>query len=227
MPDYLHSLKSVYDIYPELDVVCCDRLIVSEDNCKSARKKLSNQTGTINIYDKDTAVILKATHTLSNGPWVYLIRRKYLVENNLEWPDYSIRDDYVFTLRLMEFTDKLGHYAKPLYLFIQHKTSTTHIDFAKLSEKSESSRHDLNELYSRLNKKAKEEWMLREYRLIASGAACSYSYDEFLEVLREYGVSRLYIYETNDSLMGAISAIVFNISKYVYYRGMRYMKKCN
>ena len=183
--------------------------------------EMTSTTGEITIYDRNEAYLLKATSQISNGPWAYMIRRLYLVENGIVWPDYNMRDDHVFTFRLLEYTDKLGRNTKPVYLYMQRPGSIVHSDFAKISDKLLQSRIDIRKILERNNKNAHDEWEIRENQLITAGFACKYKYSDYKRALNNAGIRKLSLSNYPLPRLKKIAVIIFNHSKLLYYYGTR------
>ncbi|MBE6070197.1 MAG: glycosyltransferase [Clostridium lundense] len=224
LPEYLSSFLKVYDRNPELDVVCCNRLCVKEKDISRSLflAKEECRFASVEIFDKITALHLKITSQISNGPWAYMIRRLYLVENGIVWPDYSIRDDYVFTTECMEYTDKLGYWGGPTYLYILHPVSLLHQDYGVILNKFSSSHRDISTILSSINDELFDEFKLRESPLIVAGMACKYSYSEFRKHLKMENIGCLYQSKYPTSLTKRFSISLFNVSKLLYY----YLARC-
>ena len=227
LPDYLSSMISVFEKYPELDVVCCGIRFEKDTHIQRGLKNAEKSPSNIILYDQHEALLEKVADKLPWGVWSHMIRKSYLIENNLSLPDYTAREDFVYTLQLFMNTPRIGYSSKIVYLYLKHTDSITATKFDKWWDMCQPSRKDLEELSKYLPEDVAEEIKFRDERLVAAGCACKYDYKTYRTKLEEYGVSKLSFYRGGDSLMGKISAVVFNISKYVYYRGMRYMKKCN
>ncbi|MBE6070158.1 MAG: glycosyltransferase, partial [Clostridium lundense] len=221
LPDYLTSFLEIYDADPELEVACCSIRVTPENKLDKMRNEMISTTGDIVFYNQNEAYLLKATSQISNGPWAYMIRRQYIDKYNILYPDYNMRDDHVFTFRLLEYTDKLGRNTKPVYLYMQRPGSIVHSDFAKTSDKLLQSRIDIRKILERNNKNALIEWEIRENQLIASGFACKYNYRDYKEALNNAGIRKLSLSNYPLPRLKKISVIIFNHSKLLYYYGTR------
>lgn len=227
LPEYLSSMIEVFEKYPELDVVCCGVLFEKETKIQRGLNIAKKSSNNIMLYERDEALLKKVADQLPWGVWSHMIRKSYLRENKLSLPDYTAREDFVYTLQLFMNTPIIGYSSKIVYLYLKHSDSITATKFDKWWDMCQPSRKDLEELSKDLPKDVAEEIKFRDERLVAAGCACKYDYKTYRSKLDEYGVSKLSFYRGGDSLMGRISTVVFNISKYAYYKGMRYMKKCN
>lgn len=227
LPDYLSSMIDVFTLHPELDVVCCGILFLKDTEISKGVKNAQESKNDIIIYDKHEALLLKVFDELPWGTWSHMVKKSYLDKYSIHSPDYTAREDFVYTLQLFMNTPRIGYSSKIVYLYLKHTDSITATKFDKWWDMCQPSRKDLEELSKYLPEDVAEEIKFRDERLVAAGCACKYDYKTYRTKLEEYGVSKLSFYRGGDSLIGKISAVVFNISKYAYYRGMRYMKKCN
>lgn len=227
LPDYLSSMLRVFEKYPELDVACCGVLFENDSKIQKGLKSAEKSSDNILLYERDEALLKKVADQLPWGVWSHMIRKSYLIENNLSLPNYTAREDFVYTLQLFMNTPKIGYSSKIVYLYLKHGDSITATRFDKWYDMCQPSRKDLEELSKYLSEDVAEEIKFRDERLVAAGCACKYDYKTYRAKLEEYGVSKLSFYRGGDSIMGRISVVVFNISKYAYYKGMRYIKKCN
>ncbi|MDV0441932.1 glycosyltransferase family A protein [Methanorbis furvi] len=225
LPDYLESMLTVFEAHPELDVVCCGTLFIHDTKIPYGLQKAKNSPTEIILYQKDDAIMLKIFDILPWGIWAHMIRRAFLIDNNLKLPDCTVREDLVFTLNLFMHAEKIGYSTKIVYLYLKHAESLTTSKFDKWWKESQISRNELAKLSQNLPQNAAKEILYRDQRLVAAGSACSYDYKTYLTVLHQYDVSHLSFYRGGDSISGKMSVIVFNISKYLYYRSIRYMKK--
>ena len=227
LPDYLSSMISVFEKYPELDVVCCGVLFEDDTHVLRGLKIAEKSPSNIKLYEQYEALLEKVADKLPWGVWSHMIRKSYLIENKLSLPDYTAREDLIYTLQLFMNTPNIGYSSKIVYLYLKHTDSITATKFDKWWDMCQPSRKDLEELSKYLPEDVAEEIKFRDERLVAAGCACKYDYKTYRMKLKEYGVSKLSFYRGGDSPLGKISTVVFNISKYAYYKGMRYMKKCN
>ncbi|HJJ47824.1 MAG TPA: glycosyltransferase family 2 protein [Methanocorpusculum sp.] len=225
LPEYLESMLNVYIAHPELDVVCCSVLFTDENKLERSIKKASQSKTGMHLVEKDNAIMLKIFDVLPWGPWAHMMRRTYIEQYNLRFPDCSAREDLVFTLDAFMHTEKIGCSEKIVYLYVNHAASMTSSRFDKWWEMSIPSRSALAELSKDLPREAAEEIFYRDERLVAAGCACSSDYKTYRRQLDEYNVHRLHFYCGGDSLIGKLSVIIFNISKYLYYKAMRKAKK--
>lgn len=227
LPDYLSSMVKVFEKYPELDIACCGVLFEKDTQTKKALRIAEKSQNNIILYEKEEALLKKVADQLPWGVWSHMIRKSYLIENNLHLPDYTAREDLVYTLQLFMNTPKIGYSSKIVYIYLKHTDSITATQFDKWWDMCQPSRKDLEELSKYLPENVSYEIKLRDQRLATAGCACKYDYKTYRAKLEEIGISKLSCYRIGDSLIGRIAVIVFNISKYAYYKGFRYMRKCS
>ena len=225
LPEYLQSMLDVFKKYPEMDVVCCNALFLKDTEINKGLQIAQKKEPSITTYNHHDAILLKIFDTLPWGVWAHMIKKSYLERYNLQLPDYTVREDLVFTLQLFINTDKIGYNVKPVYLYLKHPDTVTTQKFDKWFDNSQPSRKDLAELAKKLPQDAAEELKFRDDRLVAAGCACKYDYRTYREKLKEYGVSRLSFYRGGDSFTGKVSVVAFSLSKFLYYRCIRFMKK--
>ena len=73
-------------------------------------------TGTVEIYTQSLALKhLMYEGPLVGGPWVWLVKRDYLVENEICFPNYSHGDDTVWVFKLLLNSNNIGYYNKVGY----------------------------------------------------------------------------------------------------------------
>lgn len=62
------------------------------------------------------------------GPWNKLIRRKMLIDNNIKYDPYvkGIFDDCLFSLEVLEHSNKIAYINKPVYFYRMVNTSILH-----------------------------------------------------------------------------------------------------
>ena len=224
LPDYLASMIRVFEKYPELDVVCCGVLFEKDTKIHRGLKIAEKSYDNIILYDRNDALMKKVDDKLPWGVWSHLIRRSYLIENKLSLPNYTAREDFVYTLQLFMNTPKIGYSSKIVYIYLKHKGSITATKFDEWWDMCQPSREDLQKLSKLLPTKVVDEIKFREDCLVAAGCACKYDYKTYLAKLEEYGVRKLVTYNEGDSIVGRLAVMVFNISKYAYYKGFRYIK---
>ena len=227
LPNYLSSMMRVFNKHPELDVVCCGVLFEKDAHIQRALKIAEKSLDNIILYERDEALLKKVADKLPWGVWSHMIRKSYLIENKLLFPDYTAREDLVYTLHLFMNTPKIGYSAKIVYIYLKHTDSITATRFDKWWDMCQPSRRDLEELSKYLPENVSYEIKLRDQRLATAGCACKYDYKTFLSKLEQYDIQKLVPYSEGDTFIGKIAVIVFNISKYAYYKGFRYMKKCS
>ena len=221
MPDYLESFLKVFREFPELNIVCCGVKRVADRRILKSRVQMANETGEIILYDSQQAVLLNVTNQIPWGTWSHMVRREYMVENNISWPNYSIREDQTFTLRLLQHTTKLGYNTKPTYLYIQRKGSMVHKNFGESSEKLVDSRIEIVKILSDNYSEELYEWMLREKQMISAGFACKHDYSNYRLELHKAGIEKLYQSKYKQNILKIISVVIFNCSKLLYYYGSR------
>jgi len=132
-PTYLEDLMAVFIKNPGLDAVCGNFLQAQEYNIDKVFKSgVSSKSSSI-VYNLDEALErwLPAKKYIRNeriftAPWTWLVRKKYLLEYNILFPDYSFGDDHIYTGRILVNSQKIGYTTKKGYIWIMHNTSILH-----------------------------------------------------------------------------------------------------
>lgn len=142
VPTALEELYSVANDF-EADVVHCDRYYSSPDESASTDK--SNLKVTVN--DSRTPLFEMATveaeslkervEKLVQGrvwwtPWSHLIKREFLLENDLAFPKLNVADDLMFTIYLYCTTGKFVLAPNAVYVWRVLKDSNSRADWTSI-----------------------------------------------------------------------------------------------
>ena len=159
---------------------------------------------------------------LPGVPWAYLIKRQLLIDNGIEFPNYSHGDDSVFIARTLNVSSSIGICEKKLYLFRQHSASITHT----LPENWESlflpSQTEISQILENYHPNLKNVYNLRiTYWGIADGVKRYNNYREFKtrveKLLEPYGTKKLPLSIERRSFTKKLVISCFNISWRLYY----------
>ena len=136
LPEYLSSMMDVFREYPELNAVYCNFLRVT-DNTIDLVKDKNQQSGDIYTYiiSRDEVLplyfrfIKNTNHHFIPPPmaWIWLIRRQFLLDNQIFFPEFYYGEDTVFTVNIIVCSDKLGVCNKKLYLYRNTPGSITNL----------------------------------------------------------------------------------------------------
>jgi len=104
VPTYLENLMAVFIDHPELNIVCGSFWEVEEINVDRIYKKcVLSKTSSV-VYGQEEALIHWLPRKIKNqngrlftAPWTWLVRREFLLEHNILFPDYSYGDDHLYT----------------------------------------------------------------------------------------------------------------------------------
>ena len=221
--DYLSTMLSVFEQHPELNVVLCNYLRLNEDEVQEGFEKANASVNEVTLIPRDEMLYRKLWHEVSSAPWSYLIRREYLVKNNIVFPPYSHADDSLFTYKLTVNSEHVGYCSKILYLFIQHDTSITHVLPDYWWRKYEPFARDMVAYFSEKEASFAVDFERNIYRILAYMSARRLSYKDFLAEMNHFDVKKLANMEHNDRFFVQCSAWCFNVSKRLYWCMVRLM----
>ena len=219
IPTYISDLIHVFNEFPELNVVCGNRIHATEEEILEKYSMAIQSERHIEKYSQKIALRhLLYRDTLAGAPWTWLVKREYIIENNISFPDYSHGDDTVWIFQLILGSDSIGYCSKIGYVFIQHPTSITNSIFSPTDywQKYEKYRRDIVEMLShKYSDLANDFQNLEKRNLIRKMTRLSYN--DFQKTLDKIDIHRLNPTQ-DDKLMSRLSIIGFNISKYAYWR---------
>lgn len=219
IPTYIADLVNVFNKFPELNVVCGKHIPSSESEIDKHYNNAIESTGTVEIYTQSLALKhLMYEGPLVGGPWVWLVKRDYLVENEICFPNYSHGDDTVWVFKLLLNSNNIGYYNKVGYIFIQHSTSITNRISSPIDywDKYEKHRLDISKMLEYQNADIALDFQNLELRRLVRMLTVL-PYHDFQKILEEKKIEKLYITK-NDRIISRISIITFNIYKYAYWR---------
>ncbi|MDD2493401.1 MAG: glycosyltransferase family A protein, partial [Bacilli bacterium] len=115
LPEYLSSMMNVFRNYPELNAVYCNYLRVNDNTIDSVKDK-DEQRGDVYIISRDDVLPLyfkfakNTDHLFAPPPmaWIWLIRRQFLLDNQIFFPEFYCGEDTVFTVKVIVCSDKFG-----------------------------------------------------------------------------------------------------------------------
>lgn len=218
LPSYIENLVDIFHEYPELDAVCGSYKESNEDNIEDNYNLALSSSHQIQIHSQEDALNCMIKGKPYGGtPWTWLVKKHYLDNSYIRFPDYSYGDDTVYVFRLIVNTSHIGYSTKQGYIFIQHNTSLTHrmSSFVELYDKRERSREDirfiLGEPHSNIYSQHLATW--NRYLAYHLTMLC---YKEFKSVLASRNVDELQVIY-GDSLLLKMGVFCFNQSKYLFW----------
>lgn len=222
VPTYIADLIRVFNEFPKLDVVCGNRIHATEEEVDEKYDLATKSENKIEKYHQKKALRhLLYRDTLAGAPWTWLVKREYLTENNISFPNYSHGDDTVWIYQLILGTDYIGYCSKKGYIFIQHPTSITNSIISPIDfwYKYERYRGDMIRMLSlKYSDVAADFQNLEERHLVRKTTRLSYN--DFQETLGRIGIHKLNPTQ-DDKLISRLSIIGFNFSKYAYWKILR------
>ena len=218
LPTYLETLIQMFYEHPELNVVCCDYVKVFENTIKEGWNIAESSVDTYSIFSRKDALYMLLWKKIVNAPWIFLVRRKYILENNILFPDYSLGDDVFYVHQLLACSENIGRSNKKLYLFIQHPESTIHsLTADNWWEKYRKSREDVYEYFIDINPEYAKNFLSMVTREFVYVCTLNYNYKRFRDRMSKEGISKLSMLSQSDKLPYQLSVICYSISKRLFY----------
>lgn len=225
MPDYLERFISTYTKYPSLEAVHCNYVHTSEEKLASARDIAAKSSDEMLVYSQEDALyalLLKfsgGSEPFSGSPWTWMVKKDFLIKNNIEFPNYSFGDETVYAWKIIGSAKELGVSLKKTYLWIQHNTSLTTNYFSNSSwDKRKQMREDIGLFFKETNPEFYTDVVTMQQRDLAFIFSMAFdTYKEFKAELNKYGIRKLGLLEKNEPLLGYCCVWCFNISKPLFY----------
>ncbi len=227
LPEYLESLHHIFELHPELNVACCNALRIEfEDNIDEIRLVAENVDENITVFERDEFLNRWILQNLIKGiraAWPYLVRRQYLLDNTIHFPDYSMSEDQIWVAHVIGETKSVGYTAKPLYLYIQNSSSLCNakINTRERQEKTKQSlqtRKYLSEYFKNITHQVYEAYINYEAEFIRQGTAILKPYDEWLAYLDKYNLKNISPdIESERKFIRKAEQFLFRFNKKLYY----------
>lgn len=219
IPTYIADLIEVFMRYPYLDVVCGNRISSTESEVPDKYNLAIQSESNIETYSQETALRhLLYRDTLAGEPWAWLVKKEYLVKNNINFPNYSHGDDTVWVFQLILNTNQIGRCSKIGYIFIQHPTSITNSISSPVDSWNKYSkyREDVYSLVNCVHPDIANDFLSLDTRYFVRKLT-KQPYLDFQRALTEYNIYKL-LSVKEDGYLSKLSIYCFNISKYTYWR---------
>lgn len=121
----LHMLTKDFDV----DVIYCERNFETDEDGDNVRLVTHQKGGLVerptfetNTLEMRVNTILE--HDIWGAPWCKLVRRNFLIENEITFPNIFPCEDYFWTLNLYFFTPKFLRVPLSVYFWRQTKKSS-------------------------------------------------------------------------------------------------------
>lgn len=127
IPSYIENMVNVFHKYPHLDLVYSNYISLAEP--------LVNSRYAILVRDSSKSCFIYTKKNVINGwmeweipryVWCWLIKRRYLSQYNIFYPNCSHGEDQVFTFQLVLNADMVGVINSTGYIYIYHSESLDH-----------------------------------------------------------------------------------------------------
>lgn len=222
IPSYIEDLIDVFVQHPELNVVCGEHVHSEEMDVETRYSEALSSPDIIQLHSQKESLQNMIWGTKYYGePWTWLVKRDYIDEYNVHFPNYSYGDDTVYVFQLILNTDKVGYTTKIGYIFIIHTTSLTNSvsSNVELWDKRTKARTDIVSLLSEKHPRVLHDYLQIRLRSLAREFT-KLDYSEYRKMLEYIGIQHLSSTEC-DPLLSKLSLCVFNISKWMYWKMLR------
>lgn len=126
-----NALQELYSLVKDFDadVIYCEKNFEVDEDGENIRL-VTHQNGTLvekpifetNILAKRVNIFLE--HDIWGAPWCKLVRRNFLIENEIIFPNFSPCQDYFWTLNLYFFAKKFLRVPLAVYVWRQTRKSS-------------------------------------------------------------------------------------------------------
>ncbi len=149
-PDFLHTMFSLAEEH-DSEIVQCNFIRSSDPETKEPDVKCSPLVAT-----GKEALIERAHERVPVTAWSMLIRRDFLLENGLRFPEGGYAEDVDFIYRAFEKCRRYCYYNRPMYLYLENENSIC------FSEQNERGRGEIYRDGKRVEKNAPEalKWFM-------------------------------------------------------------------
>ena len=217
-PQYLETMMSIFEEHPELNVVSCDYFSVSETDETEWVDEVENPFKCYSIYSREDALYNLLWNDIADTPWAHLVNKQYIIENNIQFPDYSYGEDAYYVHQLFGNADKIGFSHKKLYKYIQHPTSITSTFIQESRwEKHEKSRNDIISYISKISPIYAEDYLTKRIRAHVYTSVLLYDCKTFIAEMKKQNIKKLSMLKRHDKLPYQLSVICYSVSKRIFY----------
>mgnify|MGYP003290824828 CR=1 FL=1 len=205
--------------HPELKVVTYKNRMKSEKKADKYYKKYCDKKSCkqiiMNSIDVMHAWWMSRKCTIC--AWGYVYERKFLIDNNLLFPDYSHGEDQIFVLKSMLKTDKVGFLKMIGYVYIVHKTSTSNAQRTADKFWNEHSQYR-DDYYKLVSDKYPAFYTIAflDYLRWYVYRCARLSYKSFRLKIKEKEIKNIPVV-FGTSIMHTIASLLFNISKRLFW----------
>jgi len=222
-PQYLETMINIFKTHPDLNVVCCDFLSTSEEDTVKWDDERGKSTGNYSIYSREEALYHILWNEIADTPWAHLVKRQYIVDNRIQFPDYSYGEDAYYVHQLFGNTDKIAKSHRKLYKYIQHPTSITST-FTTESRwnKQEKSRTDIINYFSEIDPIYAEDYLTKRIRAHVYTSVLHYDCKTFITEMKKRNIKKLSLLKRHDKLPYQLSVICYAVSKRLFYHLARF-----
>jgi glycosyltransferase involved in cell wall biosynthesis len=229
-PDYLESLYHVFELHPELSVACCDHLTINEVDRPNIQLLASAEEAPLVILDRKTTLYQLIDSEEYRAPWHFLVRRSYLIDHSIEFPNYSLSDDQVWSFQVVGNTDSVGYLSRKLYLYIVRSQSITNtIDAEKRWQCTLQTMETLKPFLTRIDKQLYDDYYCSNVAIYCYYFATHcVDFKDYVNLLEKYEIDQIPQRSSNTKIFigSRISRFLFNTSVKGYYLCARGMARC-
>lgn len=217
LPDYLSSFLHVFREHPELNAVGCGYHIVNEDDDLILDSNCSFDVS-YRILKRDAWIKRLLSGKEHVALWHLMIRRSFILKHGLVFSTQYYAEDALYQYTLASLIDRIGLINKKLYVYVIH-------DSGICGTRKTSNNFDLSLSASTLIPCVLSVTSPRFARCYRYNYESYYvystlsimDYDEWISYLNINNIRHLYPNIYNIRLKSVCSAILFNMSKKIFY----------
>lgn len=142
-PDFLHTMFSLAEEH-DSEIVQCNFIRSSDPETKEPGVKCTPL-----VASGREALIERAHERVPVTAWSMLIRRDFLLENGLRFPEGGYAEDVEFIYRAFEKCRRYCYYNRPMYLYLENENS---ICFSEQNERGRGEISAYDGLYDHFEK---------------------------------------------------------------------------
>ena len=220
-PDYLKSLYHVFELHPELSVAYCDHLIIEEVDRPNIQLLASTDEAPLVILDRKTALYHLIDSEVFRASWHFLVRRSYLIDHSIEFPNYSLSEDQVWSFQVVGNTDSVGYLSRKLYLHISRSQSITKtMDAEKRWQCTLQTMETLKPFLTRIDMQFYDDYYGSNVAIYCYDLATHcVDFKDYVTLLKKYRLDQIPQRSSNTKILigSKIDRFLFNTSKMGYY----------
>lgn len=192
-PDFMHTMFSLAEEH-DSEIVQCNFIRSSDPETKEPDVKCSPLVAT-----GKEALIERAHERVPVTAWSMLIRRDFLLENGLRFPEGGYAEDVDFIYRAFEKCRRYCYYNRPMYLYLENENS---ICFSEQNERGRGEISTYDGLYDHFEGGDPEFYRIfrRRSALMRVRSASHMDYKNFISYIKSQECKGMMKAELSDPL---------------------------